>query len=96
VELTLNPAEAVTERVLEGFPGASRELVGAFVRAAFDRYWTAPVKVFLPVLIQREVQEWLRRLARVFGPDLIAQETLNEPTVRVAQGTVLSAATLDR
>jgi hypothetical protein len=62
-EQVISLLQTVTERLEDRFPEESPVLVEASVRVAYTRFSGAPVRKFVPVLVERAAADELRRLA---------------------------------
>jgi hypothetical protein len=53
--------EALEERLISRYPAVPAEVIRRFRRSATDRFATAKVHVFVPILVERAVREHIAR-----------------------------------
>jgi len=69
---SLENSASVTAVLTRRYPTVSLTLLRSLVDAEFDRHRHARIQIFLPVLVQREVETLIQRMAKEDGLDLTA------------------------
>ena len=50
----------LVERLAQKFPWLHRDVIAAAVRDAEAGMWGAPIRDFVPVLVEKQARDWLR------------------------------------